>query len=290
MSQLCFTKLSNNKNIFLWYSIYVKLKNLINYNQVNLSETSLDVFQLLLQLSDTMLELNSQLASGGSSLAPASSQMLFLNHYLNSNLNLNNTDFLYDHDRDTLYANGNYLSAEDNPVLIKPIKIKTNTRSNMIEEFLHRTLNSVQSSAASKADNAEVSVSSPVKNPYASLTATASSHMISKFHKQSASLTPSKSLSNENLSENVYDKTSVTQFVASLLNGGGDKASSFNEVDRNSGYYSLMSTLNNQNEYLTEENLYQCIDEDMLAKVDSSSAKPVCLVISFVFTTQLNNK
>jgi hypothetical protein len=50
-----------------------KLLNIKN-ELVSLSETSLDVFQLLLHLSDTMLELNTQLST------TANSNQLFLNN------------------------------------------------------------------------------------------------------------------------------------------------------------------------------------------------------------------
>lgn len=232
---------------------------------VNLSETSLDVFQLLLQLSDTMLELNSQLNKNSllSSRQTSSSQLFFINQLISSNLSLNNQYF-----DANLPANNT-----------KPQQKAQNRR---IEDFLQKTLNSVQSAASNYPINSKYPTlpTNPLlkKTPLDSQTTYPTiSHINNNLFNNASNYKDS-----DHLIENLYDKTSVTQFVDSFFNNNtassnnnNNSDSSFSMNSRNSGYYSLLSTLN-KNSHFTEsdfivdnENPYQCIDDDLMGKVES---------------------
>ncbi len=216
---------------------------------VSLSETSLDVFQLLLQLSDTMLELNSQLNTNSllSSRQNSNSQLVFINQLISSNLSLNKE----------------YLAQTT----------ATNNTTNMpkphnnrrIEDFLQKTLNSVQYSS-NTTNNSR-------RNNSSTFVVESSKNFDGKIINEEDS---------DHLIENLYDKTSVTQFVDSFFKNDNNASnnrnnnsseSSFSIHSQNSGSYSLLSTLNKnsnfaESDFIIDENPYQCIDDDLMGKVE----------------------
>ncbi|RNA41380.1 hypothetical protein BpHYR1_011939 [Brachionus plicatilis] len=203
-------KLFNIKNELAHYFTLNNLK-------VNLSETSLDVFQLLLQLSDTVLDLNNQLSSS------TNVNQLFL---LNSNSNLNQNLF-------STFESKPSAQPEQPP---KP----TDSKSNKIENFLQKNFYSTQSevNAANKhLNNSITSIINKINNR-------SSNQKIEQLKRvfSSKSRSNSSNVANNQASkliENVYDKTSVTQFVDSLLN-----CKSGDDLSRaSSGFYSASSLL-----------------------------------------------
>lgn len=98
--------------------------------KVSLSETSLDVFQLLLQLSDTMLELNNQLSSSTNA-----QQLIALN---SSSSQFNLASITVPHspsvDQDTLL-----LSTATSTINPTTPTVTKQTRTNVIEDFLQKT-------------------------------------------------------------------------------------------------------------------------------------------------------
>ena len=223
---------------------------------MNLSETSLDVFQLLLQLSDTMLELNTQLNRSDGQSMQSSSQLLFINQLLSSNLNLS----------ESLDSTKTKQLPETNkPPTASNLKQQ---KSQRIEDFLSKTLTSVGSSS---------NTMSPMCYSTNQYNITNNNHL--KLSNSDEPLTEHDvgDLDEiENPIDNMYDKTSVMQFVASFFSS----SKGFSEASgssRNSGYYSLLSTLNKNNHYtesdfiIDNENPYQTIDDDLMSKVESFS-------------------
>lgn len=287
-----------------------------------MSESSLDVFQLLLQLSDTILELNNQLNT-----AANSNRLLLLNSLFDknsSNLNLLNTL-----NNNSLSLSQNYLN--DEPVTAQSVK-STDNRTNLIDDLIKKTLNSTntalehggsqsatpkphpsnsisniinklnqtQASEAKKLNvQADAGQNSPLLiSPSTSCRQIASNHSNSSIKKQlfaasqsvnkqyvindSFSSSALSTLSYESqtpsrLIENLYDKTSVTQFVDSLLNSGHKKElanANLDELSQSSSgcYTSLISTVtqNTDDSNQNSENIYHCIDDELV----SAGAKP----------------
>lgn len=259
-----------------------KLFNIKN-ELVNLSETSLDVFQLLLQLSDTMLELNSQLNSNNS-LATSkqnSNQLLFINQLLNSSLSLNE----------------NFDLSKKQEIINKPIENNNSSdpkkpHNRRIEDFLQKTLNSVQSSSNTsfsnkinriKAVNQNLKNNNTGQFQIDSIMSSPSKYLhdnnsyILNSKRDYANSSPPE-LTYEPLIDNLYDKTSVTQFVDSFFNNNSNNISNKNSSEevnsRSSGYYSLLSTLNKNSHYaesdfIVYDNPYQSIDDDLMSKVEN---------------------
>lgn len=261
------TTISNNNEIVLTEltkkqdvnQIEEKLFNIKN-ELVNLSETSLDVFQLLLQLSDTMLDINTQLNSN---------QSAQFNQPLNTFLGSDANNFLYEEE-------------EELEECIKSPKLDLSPpahKSNLIEEFLSKTLNTSHSLRVNQTQANTSSISNIINtlnnrntNRNGSFLSTPSqsfrSTLVKPFNKPlqlkqniESSSSPS---SVANLIENIYDKTSVTQFVDSLLNHNtSKKTQSINSIDETSNIsdccYSTLSSTNN-------EPVYQSIDADFLNK------------------------
>ncbi len=241
----------------------------------------MDVFQLLLQLSDTMLDINTQLNNNQSSLnfsqAINSNQLFPLNTFMNSDAN----NFLYEEEEnqeDDLELEE--LNTEEKNELIKKeikqasinnandnnasstSKIASNIsninstsahKTNVIEEFLHKTLNTshstsnslrISSPSNSTAGNSSISniinslnnrnhssvsrngsfFTTPSQSFRSTLTTNKSELSKPLFNKPlnlnstDSSSSASSPSSVANLIENIYDKTSVTLFVDALLN------------------------------------------------------------------------
>lgn len=343
-----------------------KLFNIKN-ELVNLSETSLDVFQLLLQLSDTMLDINTQLNNNQSSLnysqAANSNQLFPLNTFMNSEAN----NFLYEEEEnqeDDIEIH-ELTTGEGNQLIRKELKLtltsnnnnnnaiatgstseavsnaQTNTgntnsssthKTNVIEEFLHKTLNTSHSSSnslriTSSSNNNSAGTSSSISNIINSLnnrnhssvsrngsffttpsqsfrsTLTANKSSLSKpsfskplnLNKLTDSSLPASSPSSvANLIENIYDKTSVTQFVDALLNQNPSSSSStcksktqsINSIDETSNisdccYSTLSSTTTTHN----TEPVYQSIDPEYMNSSSLVSKKHQHQQLSTVATT-----
>ncbi|CAF0894003.1 unnamed protein product [Brachionus calyciflorus] len=212
-----------------------KLFNIKN-ELVNLSETSLDVFDLLLQLSDTVLDLNNHISSS------TNVNQLFL---LNSHSNLNNENFFYDNENHQNISpnNHNHQTPPQSP----------NNHKNKIENFLQKKFYSTQ---AETQTNPNKQLNNSITNIINKINtrSTNQNHkneQIKKINapKSNCSLSPK----NTKLIENIYDKTSVTQFFDSLLN-----SKSGDELSRaSSGFYSATSllTMVNQNDDDTQASL-----------------------------------
>lgn len=182
---------------------------------MNLSETSLDVFQLLLQLSDTVLDLNNQLSSS------TNVNQLFLS---NSNLNQNAM---------TTYENKPYQNStcrnceksESWQDTKSPIKID-NFQQKSETSAINKELNNSITTIINKINN---------RSNYHKI-----ENLKKAFSSKSRSNSPISIANHSNkLIETVYDKTSVTQFVESLLN-----SKSGEDLSRaSSGFYSATSLL-----------------------------------------------
>jgi hypothetical protein len=236
-----------------------------------------------------MLDINTQLNSNSSSnllQTNLNSNNLFsLNNFLGSDTN----NFLYEEEEN---GNDNY----NQEILNEDIKnsiTPQNHKFNVIEEFLHKTLNSSNSFRNSNGtknvnNNSNSSISNIIKTynnrngsftstPSQSFRSTLTKQNIQPFNKplqlkklqsQYSDSTSSSPSSVANLIENIYEKTSVTQFVDSLLNH--NKTKSINSIDETSNmpdYFSTLSSTNN-------EPVYQSIDSDYLkiSKNTSSAA------------------
>jgi len=175
---------------------------------------------------------------------------LFINQLISSNLSLNNE----------------YLEATTASTTANLPKPHNNRR---IEDFLQKTLNSVQFSSNT--------ISSSRRN----------NGNNNKLFVESSRSFDEKSNSEEDsdhLIENLYDKTSVTQFVDSFFKNENKNTSknmninssesSFSMHSQNSGCYSLLSTLNKnshfaESDFIIDENPYQVIDDDLMGKVEN---------------------
>lgn len=310
------------------------------------------MFQLLLQLSDTMLDINTQLNTTQSATYSQSmnSNQLFC---LNSFLGPETSNFLYEEeeeeddleDEDPLVASVNE-SLDTDKLSIDTTNVRdtkkhidsstTSHKANVIEEFLSKTLHTSQSmrahphtATASASATAAGSVSNIINcfnrsgarnGSYFSTPSSQSfrSPLAAKPHKHSKPIiqlkqlqfnkhtkTASESSSSSsspssvaNLIENIYDKTSVTQFVDSLLNHNGahtataNKTQSITSIDETSNIsdcgFSTMSSTNN-------EPVYQSIDADFLKKSTkkhqiSTATTNQILARHFVSTTTAVNK
>jgi hypothetical protein len=133
---------------------------------VNLSETSLDVFQLLLQLSDTMLELNTQLNTSTNSnrLLSSNANQVYTNN-AKSSLNSSSKSILEEDVEEDLTEVDDH---DDDDVVDEDVYVKTNSIASIIN-----SLNNKNNKRNEK---------------------------------------------NNNSMSHAYDKTSITQFVDSLLN------------------------------------------------------------------------
>lgn len=356
-----------------------KLFNIKN-ELVNLSETSLDVFQLLLQLSDTMLDINTQLNNNQSSLnysQAANSNLFPLNTFMGSETN--NFLYEEEEEEGEGEEDDpeiEELTAEQENELIKKQHLKLNTSSNnantallnntstlssngannnnntstissssiyktnVIEEFLHKTLNTSRSSSnslrvsspssSSSSSNPTASGSSisniintlnnrnhssvarngsffstPSQSFRSTLTANKSSLAKPTFNRplhlkptDSASSSTSSPSSVANLIENIYDKTSVTQFVDSLLNHNTgavhsackSKAQSINSIDETSNMSDCCySTLSSTTTTHTTEPVYQSIDPDYMnsASLVSKNKQHLSTVATTLTTSQI---
>lgn len=105
---------------------------------VNLSETSLDVFQLLLQLSDTMLELNTQLNTSTNSnrLLSSNANQVYNNNNAKSSLNSSSKSILEedltevdDHDDDDDVDEDVYVKTNSIANIINSLNNKNNKRN-----------------------------------------------------------------------------------------------------------------------------------------------------------------
>lgn len=285
-----------------------------------------------MQLSDTILELNNQLNTAANSnrllllnsLFDKNSSNLNLLNTLNANsLSLSHN---YLNDEPAIKPTDNRTNLIDD--LIKKTLNSTNTAlehsasqsatpkphpSNSISNIINK-LNQSQASEAKKQLNVQLNeANSPLLiSPSSSCRQIASNHSNSSIKKQLfASQSASKqyvindSFSSSALStlsyesqtpsrliENLYDKTSVTQFVDSLLNSGHKKelanSTNLDELSSQSSsgcYTSLISTVtqNTDDSNQNSENIYHCIDDELV----SAGAKPETKQHSWVIILKL---
>lgn len=187
-----------------------------------------------------MLELNTQLNRSDTESSQSSSQLLFINQLLSSNMSLSES---FD------------LTSQNQPE--KKVSNLKQQKSQRIEDFLSKTLTSVRSSSNTMGQRHPICYPASTSNE---------------------STTPEQEDELDNPIDNLYDKTSVTQFVDSFFSSSkGFSETSGSSSSRNSGYFSLLSTLNKNNHYMESdfiidnENPYQTIDDDLLNKVESFS-------------------
>ena len=314
----------------------------------------MDVFQLLLQLSDTMLELNSQINS-----TTNSNQIFVLNNlFTQSSFNLaaeleeelSKRDILLNGTLESEEISissklmGNKINSSKPGIYLSDNNTNSNNhRTNLLEDFVQRTLQSTshssgnilttsgvhhhhhhQSNQVSNGKNSISNIINTLNNNQNSANKT--ENLLKKLTSNSLASPASSSLStpsqsfrinsalnqtnnnkkslsfhgnyqqktaslsteftaDHNFIENLYDKTSCTQFVDNLLNNNTKsiKSSLLNgEASRMSMCFSSSTDCDESTSSNHNESIYQCIDEDYetISAIKSGIRSPVCKKIS----------
>lgn len=225
--------------------------------KVNLSETSLDVFQLLLQLSDTVLDLNNQLSSSTNV-----NQLFLSNSNLNQNLMTNIENKTCQNKTYSCPSSNKSESWQESKSSIKFDNFQQKSESSKTNKELNNSITTLINKINNRSNNQKIENLKKVFSP--------KSRSNSPFSVENYS---------NKLIENIYDKTSVTQFVESLLN-----SKSGEDLSRaSSGFYSATSllTMINQEEItnspsLSDTNQSFSIKQTPNIKLSSTTNSIIC--------------
>jgi hypothetical protein len=247
--------------------------------KVSLSETSLDVFQLLLQLSDTMLDLNNQFNTSVNAnqyfLSSNGNKFNINNLLMMSSANIYEEDEAEGSQQHQLQQNGEQiLSSKTTPLTCNTFMNHTDAHIQANRPFspnpnkpnTPNTITNIINSINSKIQSSHSGPLSPVSVP-------------NKVKRNSSvfNKTPSSTTHENKFFDNIYDKASVSQFVDSLFSNN-NKSNHF--INEEPSMQSFLTTESNYYSSLADEdgdNQGVVLEQDELMMVVNSSKTPKSL-------------